>query len=128
MSDWNTRKAPSVATVTKAGQHNAGFFEATKNESTETAEDYESQRKAEEAGAAAKKVSAAFGESFALCERLQRQQVFKNGDKETPLKEGVIDAMGDSAAELLNLKQSAPEHSAGPSLGMSSSSGYEPES
>lgn len=113
MSDWKAKQSPSPTNITNAGQTSSGLFAPVNP--------YQEKRAAEHAAAAVEKVSTAFKESFNLCDRLQRPQVFKTAQGEIPMKDGVMGAMGENATQLLNLNPSAPECRTSPGLGMSNS-------
>ena len=112
MSDWKAKResgAPkSVA--------NSGIF------SPVTPKVYQQEKDASDATIAADKTSKAVQQSFDLCERLPKHPVFKTADGEVTVKDGVIDAMGESAAQLLNIELLTPELTSSPGLGMSGSS------
>jgi len=91
-------------------------------------ESYKAKKSFDMAIDAAAQVSKEITRNFQMCDRLPKQPVFKTDDGDITVKDGVMGAMGEAVAEILNLAQTQ-EVTASIGLGLSgSSSAHDPES
>ena len=115
MSDWkakNRTQPPSVANTSSA------LF----SHQTSKSHPFEAKKRHQEIETAVEKVTSACKQNFAICNRLPKSPVFKTPNGEVTVEDGVLGAMGQEAAKLLNLDQAAPELSSAPGFGMSGQS------
>tara|TARA_B110000908_G_scaffold140432_1_gene167570 strand:+ start:379 stop:738 length:360 start_codon:yes stop_codon:yes gene_type:complete len=107
MSKWNALPGKNSPLTTTHG----GLF-------APVSDSYKVKEQALHAIDATDKVSKAIQQTFNMCNRLPKQPVFRTDGTEIEIEEGVLGAMGEVAADLLDLTQTQ-DLTASPGLGLS---------